>query len=300
MIDAPLTLAFTAGMVAAVNPCGFAMLPAYLSYFLGIERTGDDAPPAVGVVRALVVGGVVSAGFAVLFGVAGALISWTSLSVTRASPWITVVIGMVLVAAGAAFILGWEPRLAVPHLGRGGHDRGLWSMFGFGLSYAVASLSCTLGPFSVVVTQTFSRSSVIAGIATFMAYALGMAVLLIALTVALATARQGLLRGLRRSLPYVQRAAGAIMVLMGGYLAWYGIVEIRTTSRRGSVPQGSAPVDAVSSLSSDITGWVTRVGAVRIGLVLALLVVAVVLVALLRSPASTDASDPPEPDRSLR
>ena len=69
-----------------------------------------------------------------------------------------------------------------------------------------------------------------------------MAVLLIALTVALATARQGLLRGLRRSLPYVQRVSGAIMVLMGAYLAWYGIVEIRTTAGKGSVPAGSVRV----------------------------------------------------------
>jgi len=37
VIDAPLAFAFGAGMVATVNPCGFAMLPAYLSFFLGIE-----------------------------------------------------------------------------------------------------------------------------------------------------------------------------------------------------------------------------------------------------------------------
>ena len=46
MIDAPLALAFTAGMVATVNPCGFAMLPAYLSFFLGLEGDDDDAPQA--------------------------------------------------------------------------------------------------------------------------------------------------------------------------------------------------------------------------------------------------------------
>ena len=43
-MDARLALAFSAGMVATVNPCGFALLPAYLSYFLGLEeaelRTG--------------------------------------------------------------------------------------------------------------------------------------------------------------------------------------------------------------------------------------------------------------------
>ncbi|MCU1353646.1 MAG: cytochrome c biosis protein transrane region [Acidimicrobiales bacterium] len=294
MIDAPLTLAFTAGMVAAVNPCGFAMLPAYLSYFLGVERGGDAAPPSAGVLRALAVGAAVSAGFAVLFGMAGALLSWTGFSVQRVSPWITVAIGAVLVVGGILFLRGWEPRLAIPHLERGGRDRSLWSMFVFGISYAIASLSCTLAPFSVVVSQTFSRSSVVSGVAAFLAYALGMAVLLIALTVTLATARHGLLRWLRRSLPYVQRAAGAIMVLMGAYLAWYGIVEIRMTGG-GSVPKGSAPVDVVSSLSSDITSWVQRVGAVRIGLVLGLLVVATVLVALLRSPpAATSGTTPPQ------
>ena len=54
-MDAPLALAFTAGMVATVNPCGFAMLPAYLSYFLGLEATpgGDGEPPTAGVARAL-------------------------------------------------------------------------------------------------------------------------------------------------------------------------------------------------------------------------------------------------------
>ncbi len=51
MIDAPLAYAFTAGAVATVNPCGFAMLPAYLSYFLGIEvakGTEDDRRASVG------------------------------------------------------------------------------------------------------------------------------------------------------------------------------------------------------------------------------------------------------------
>ena len=42
MIDAPFALALTAGMVATVNPCGFAMLPAYLAYFVGAEDAADD------------------------------------------------------------------------------------------------------------------------------------------------------------------------------------------------------------------------------------------------------------------
>lgn len=280
MIDAPLALAFTAGMVATVNPCGFAMLPAYLSYFLGIEGGGGGEGRAeAGVLRALVVGAVVSFGFAALFGVAGAIISWTSFGIERYASWVTIVIGIVLVVLGTAFIRGWEPRLGLPRLDKGGRDRGLWSMFVFGLSYAIASLSCAIGPFMTAVAGTFRRSNVLSGMAVFGAYALGMAVLLMALTLTLALARQSVLRGLRASLPYIQRISGLIMVITGAYLTWYGIYEIRV--QRGDLGTGG-PVDAVFSWSSDVQNWLSTTGAVRIGLVLGLLAAGAALVALLR------------------
>jgi len=65
VIDVDLALAFTTGMVATVNPCGFAMLPAYLSFFLGIE---DER---ASISRAFVVGTTVTLGAAVTFAVAG-------------------------------------------------------------------------------------------------------------------------------------------------------------------------------------------------------------------------------------
>ena len=71
--------------------------------------------------------------------------------------------------------------------------------------------------------------------------------LLMVLTVTLALARRGLVTGLRRALPYVQRVSGGIMVLMGAYLTWYGIYEIRLLQRRRG--RGRA---APSSL---VTGW---------------------------------------------
>ena len=283
MIDAQYGLAFTAGMVATVNPCGFAMLPAYLGYFLGIE--GADRPDDQGTVpalmRALLVGAVVSAGFLLLFIVAGALVSWTSFRVGEYSPWLTVVIGLVLAGLGVAFIAGWEPQLMLPHLNKGGRDRGLWSMFLFGLSYAIASLSCTIGPFTSVVASTFTRASVVAGIATFVAYALGMALLLMVLTVALALAQRGMVTAVRRVLPYVARISGVIMVLMGAYLAWYGVYEIQL-SRKGRAT-GQGPVDLVTGWSSDVSEWLVRRDTLTIALALGLVVAVVVLVALLRA-----------------
>ena len=72
MIDGAFALAFLSGVVAAVNPCGFAMLPAYLSYFLGLENQAPaDEPARAGVARALVVSASVSAGFLAVFTVLG-------------------------------------------------------------------------------------------------------------------------------------------------------------------------------------------------------------------------------------
>lgn len=281
MFDAPLAAAFTAGMIATVNPCGFVMLPAYLGYFLGIDQ-GDDGRSGASITRALIVGTVVSAGFLLLFAIAGVLISWTSVAVKEWTPWLTVVIGVVLLGLGIAFLAGWEPALALPRLDKGGRTRGLWSMFVFGISYAVASLSCTIGPFTAVVATTFSRASVVSGVATFVAYGVGMALLLMVLTVSLALARQGVLIKLRRAMPYFTRIAGAIMVIAGAYLAWYGVYEIRLV-QQGRQDPTRGPVGFVTGLSGDIQSWLGGLDPLQVALLLGLVVCGVVLIALLRS-----------------
>ena len=48
MIDVSLALPFTLGIVTTINPCGFAMLPTWLGYFLGRDRAdGEDRPEPV-------------------------------------------------------------------------------------------------------------------------------------------------------------------------------------------------------------------------------------------------------------
>ena len=63
MLDVPFATAFTAGMVATVNPCGFAMLPAYLSFFIKGGTTEGGTPRANPVVRALLITAAMTAGF---------------------------------------------------------------------------------------------------------------------------------------------------------------------------------------------------------------------------------------------
>ncbi len=90
----PLGFAFGAGMVAAVNPCGFAMLPAYLSLYLGSREAGFGKRPALGrVFRAVLIGGVVSMGFVLLFSMAGVIVAAGGSVIMEAMPWFGVVIG---------------------------------------------------------------------------------------------------------------------------------------------------------------------------------------------------------------
>lgn len=249
VIDAPLALAFTAGMVAAFNPCGFALLPAYLSYFLG----ADGAPgwDRRHVARAIVVGATVTAGFAAVFGIAGVLVTVFSLSVQPVVPWLSIVIGAGLAALGVAVALGFHPGLPLPRLERGGRTRGLGSMALFGVSYAVVSISCTLPVFLAAVATVFDRSTFASGVSVFAVYAGGMGSVLIGMTLAVALAREAAVARARRFLPFVERAAGGLLAVAGAYVVWYAWYELRVNAGHDA-PAG--PIAWVTRWSADVSG----------------------------------------------
>ncbi len=269
-MEIPFALAFTAGLVATVNPCGFAMLPAYLSYFIGLED-GAASNTATSLRRALTVGAVVSAGFLAVFGVAGALITVGIRQVVDTLPWAAMVVGIGIAILGVAMLFGYELRASLPKLG-GGSGTGLSGVFTFGISYAIASLSCTLPVFLVVVAGTIPQLGFLSGLATFLVYGLGMSTLLLVVTFALALGKRGLVGWLRRSSQHVGRIAGVILVVAGGYIVLYWATTLAGdgTSQLGAVVW-------VERLSSRATNWLTaNASTVGIG---ALAVIAAVLAA---------------------
>lgn len=107
----PFGFAFTAGMIAAVNPCGFAMLPAYLSLYLGADEDAFGKPlgkrsSLARAARALMVGATVSSGFVLLFGVAGLIISAGGGVLLAAMPMLGIVIGGALILVGLWMLAG--------------------------------------------------------------------------------------------------------------------------------------------------------------------------------------------------
>lgn len=276
MIDAPLALAFGTGMVATINPCGFAMLPAYLSYFLGLN---DDSRTAWDrVLRALAVGIAVSSGFMAVFAIVGIVITKFSVAYQGKLPYVTMVMGVGIVVLGVLMLRGYQPTLSLPKMQKGTSSRQLSSMFLFGVSYAVSSLSCTIPLFLFQVANTFTRSDVVSGMAVFVAYASGMALVLMTLTMGLALARDGIVHRIRGLLPHLNTISGVLLIIAGSYLVYYGWYEARVLGLiDGGNPGG--PGQVVSDWFSGLQGWITDAGATRIGIVLAGAIAVALLIA---------------------
>jgi threonine/homoserine/homoserine lactone efflux protein len=188
-------------------------------------------------------------------------------SIYRVMPWLTIVIGVALLGLGLAMLSGYRLKVVLPRLDRGGRSRRAGSMVLFGVSYAIASLGCTLPLFLPVVAN---RSNAASGVLAFVAYGLGMAVVLTTLSLGLALARESMVRRMRSVLRYVDRVAGALLVLVGIYLVWYWASNLATDP---GVQVGTSPIDAVESWSSWASTELSE-GGTGLGLTLALVVAA--------------------------
>ena len=109
MISVGLAVPFTLGIVTAVNPCGFAMLPTWLGYFLGRDTAYSNARPEQ-ILRGLSVSLTLTAAFVLVFGALGlAVNSITSEgAIASKTPWVTVALGIALVPYGLALLTGPE------------------------------------------------------------------------------------------------------------------------------------------------------------------------------------------------
>ncbi|HEV7896383.1 MAG TPA: cytochrome c biogenesis protein CcdA [Planosporangium sp.] len=289
MSDVPVLLAVAAGVLAAVNPCGFALLPAYLSLLVVSDEPAAQSPVArsrahgTAVGRALALTAAMTAGFVAVFGAFGLVLAPTAGLVQRQLPWFTIGFGLLLAVLGGWLVAGrqmpalpWKPSRA-PRL-----TRSFASMALFGAAYALASLSCTIGPFLAIVVSSLRAGSTLAGIGLFGAYAVGMGLVVGTLALAVALARASLVHSLRRAAAGLSRAGGALLVVTGGYVAYYGWYELRgwyATSRRGAP---DAVVGAGTALQQALAAGLDRIGVGTVAAAFALLLAGTVAVAWAR------------------
>ena len=169
-----------------------------------------------------------------MFGLLGMVFSGVLEQVQRYAPWFTIVFGVLVFAIGVYLLTGRELVLSLPKLERGGADGTLPSMYLFGVSYTIASLSCAIAPFLVVTSSASNADNFASRVLTFVLYGVGMGLVITVLTVAIALARAGVVARFRELLPVMNRIAGGLMVVTGAYVAYYGYYELRLLNYGGS------------------------------------------------------------------
>jgi cytochrome c-type biogenesis protein len=209
-----LAFAFTAGAATFFAPCSFPLLPGYVAYYLGQNEDESERESLFSRLwSAGIVGVVTSVGFFLVYAaLAGVVIVVGTQALTNISV-LELVVGLLLVVLGAGMATGrLQPdRL---HVQLPERDRSPTGFLLFGVIYAAAAAGCTAPVFIGIATFALSGGPVSA-VATLGAYALGMSVLMIAVTVASALGRQQLLRAMSRNTGRVARVAGVLLVLAG-------------------------------------------------------------------------------------
>ncbi|WP_029252320.1 cytochrome c biogenesis CcdA family protein [Paraoerskovia marina] len=286
-----LGLALVAGAVAAFNPCGFALLPAYLTLLVAQPPEGGDESQAGAIRRAARFTAGMTVGFVLVFGAFGILLASVTGAIERWLPVVTIVVGVALVGTGVWLLSGRSLGIGV--LSRYGRAprRSWWSQVGYGATFALASLSCTIAPFLAVTAGAVRSGGVLGVTLTYVVYGVGMGAVVGLLAIAAATASTGIVSRMRRAAPVISRLSGALLVLAGAYVAWYGWYELRVFAGTAT---GDPIVDAAVQVQSQITSFVAATGVTSL-LVVAAMVLLVVVAALVVRRRGTRTSDGAEP-----
>lgn len=245
-----LALAFGAGMIAPVSPCGFAVLPVFLAQAVGL---GDDRETGrLGTIarltRGLRAGVALSIGFAGTFTVIGVLVATGLRSFVDAVPWFAAALGAIMAILGIAMLSGWHLPLRLTIRRSGNRRTGPMGTVAFGAGYAIASASCTLAVLLAVVTQAASVASVKGVLLVFAAYSAGSATLLVCLAVFAAFASGVVSRYLQRLLPHMNWIGGGLLALSGAYLLVYWVPQL--------LGDGRPARDPLTSMAGAVSGWI--------------------------------------------
>jgi len=218
--------AFAAGAATFFNPCGIALLPMYVSQYIARKDKGTyleakDVLP-VGIMRGALIGFAATLGFLVLFGLFGLLLSYVGSLISNAMPSIALILGLILMGIGTTVLLKVPIHLNIPFVTkiRPQSKQGFSSYFTFGIAYGLASLSCTIPVFLLVVLAALSTGGFIASLAIYLAYAAGMGALMISLSVGMVASKKFSNNYLKLVRPHMHKINGSLIIAAGLYVIY--------------------------------------------------------------------------------
>lgn len=216
-----LSIVFAAGVFATFNPCGFAMLPAYMTMLISSHRESESLPKLVG--KALQFAALMTLGIVTIFALFAVVIFPISTSIQAYLPIATITIGVLLIAVGVATLSGRSPYLKKLWSPNTAPSTRLKSLYLYGITFALGSISCTIGPL-LAATSKALELTFLESLRIYLIYATGISVT-IAILALIALFSQKTLSKIRNSMKIIEIASSAFLVLVGLYLIIFGLYE---------------------------------------------------------------------------
>lgn len=224
------SLAFSAGLISFLNPCGFALLPVYITYYFkneGLEKSSLVRRIFAG----LFFGLMVSLGFAAVFSIIGVITNYIGKGLLRYVGWFDLLIGILLVIIGFIFLFNLSATINLNKLTiigeklKANKSKNKYvSFFLYGMGFAIASLGCTLPIFLLVVASAIKANGFFNGVVVFLIYAAGMSLFMILFSIGVALSKTIIEKTLKRWMPYIYKLGAIVVVIAGIYLIYNQIV----------------------------------------------------------------------------
>lgn len=211
--------AFSLGLATFFAPCAFPLLPGYVAFFVGRDGEGSGtAPVGQRLGRAVTAGLATSAGFFLVFSLLAAVVFALGTGVLRNVAVLELAAGVTLIVLGGATAAGRLDASAV-HVPLPQRRRGPVGYLAFGIVYAAAAAGCTGSLF--VGIASLALSDPWSAVSLFGAYAGGMSVLMVGVTLLSALGRDALIARLSPDGGRITRIAGVAMVVAGLVQLYY-------------------------------------------------------------------------------
>jgi cytochrome c-type biogenesis protein len=213
MMGYEFLLAFSAGLFTFISPCAF-LLPAYVSYYLGLNPAQSGLKPKALIRKSLYFAGTMNLSIIIVFTVVGVVVSFLGSLIKSLIPPLQGIVGGVFIIMGIAMLKDWMhlPLLNVVHHGKR-------NIFAFGVLYTLAIVSCSAPIFISMITYTLSVGGTVEAMTLFWIYSLGIGLPLLAFTVLMVRAGEYAAR-LTEEIMVLRKLASVGLVAVGVYLIY--------------------------------------------------------------------------------
>ncbi|MBE0517568.1 MAG: redoxin domain-containing protein [Methanophagales archaeon] len=210
-------LALLAGVMSFFAPCAFPLMPGYISYYLGRYEGG---PTLRGSVKA----GIASAtGINGIFALIGAAVAVGGAAVKSYLMYLAPGVGVAIILLGLAMVFGKTEIFDrfggilssySSKLGGGARYSGL---FLYGVGYGLASMGCQAPVFIALIFAGLASGGALEALLIFLSFSVGMGGMMLTVSVLVGSAKMTILERVRRMVPYINRACGVILIIVGVY-----------------------------------------------------------------------------------